>query len=302
MKKGDLATLLASLGASVLLFALFDLFILKKVRIKSFIIGALLFICLIFLTFLVHLFLQSMKIQLPLYYYITMAILWAYISIYLGITQSDKLAFFLPSKSSSENLLSTKILDTSAIIDGRILDIGETGFVDGPFLIPTYVLKELQLVADSTDHQKRTRGRRGLDVLNQMKQSDNVSIMIDPTDYPDIKGVDPKLLRMAKEMKAKIITTDYNLNKVAKVEGIAVLNINDLSNALKPIFIPGDTFKVHISKEGKERPQGIGYLDDGTMVVVEDGKRYIHQDKVIHVTSIIQNPSGRIIFGKVNIN
>jgi uncharacterized protein YacL len=191
------------------------------------------------------------------------------------------------------------VLDTSVIIDGRIADICETGFLDGDLIIPQFVLHELQVIADSGESTKRTRGRRGLDILNKMKKQAFVKIIISDSDYPAIKEVDQKLIQMAKEVGCSIITNDFNLNKVAEVHSIQVLNINQLANALKPIVLPGETMKVQIIKEGKEPGQGIAYLDDGTMVVIDNGKKFMGKNIDATVTSVLQTTAGRMIFATI---
>ncbi len=188
------------------------------------------------------------------------------------------------------------ILDTSVIIDGRISDICETGFIVGDLVIPQFVLRELQAIADSAEATRRTRGRRGLDILNKIQKQSCVDIIIDDTDYPSIREVDQKLIALAKDKGFPIVTNDYNLNKVAEVQSIQVLNINRLANALKPIVLPGEAIKVPILKEGKEPGQGIAYLDDGTMVVVENGRRFIGRTMEVTVTSVLQTTAGRMIF------
>jgi uncharacterized protein YacL len=191
-----------------------------------------------------------------------------------------------------------KILDTSVIIDGRISDVCETGFVEGTLIIPQFVLRELQLVADSSDSLKRNRGRRGLDVLQRIRKMSSVQVQIVEDDFPKVRGVDLKLIELAKAMDAKIMTNDFNLNKVAQVQGVAVLNVNDLANSLKPVVLPGETMRVFILKEGKEHNQGIAYLDDGTMVVVDNARKMISKTIDIAVTSVLQTTAGRMIFGK----
>ena len=188
------------------------------------------------------------------------------------------------------------ILDTSVIIDGRIADICETGFLDGDLIIPQFVLQELQVIADSSESTKRTRGRRGLDILNKMKKQAYVKIIISESDYPSIKEVDQKLIQLAKQINCSIITNDFNLNKVAEVHSIQVLNINQLANALKPIVLPGETMRVQVIKEGKELNQGVAYLDDGTMVVIDNGKKLMGRNIDATVTSVLQTTAGRMIF------
>ena len=189
-----------------------------------------------------------------------------------------------------------KLLDTSVIIDGRVADICETDFLEGPLVIPQFVLQELQHIADSADNLKRARGRRGLDILNRMQKGDTVEVKVVDEDYPDIKEVDAKLIALAREMNAKIITNDFNLNKVAQLQGVPVLNINQLANALKPMVLPGEVLHLQIMREGKEQGQGVAYLDDGTMVVVENASTHLGQEVEASVTSILQTTAGRMIF------
>ncbi len=193
----------------------------------------------------------------------------------------------------------TKILDTSVIIDGRIADISETGFMEGPLLIPQFVLGELQHIADSHDPLKRTRGKRGLEILQHIQKQVNVDVRIVDTDYPSVKEVDAKLIELAKEVSGKIITNDSNLNKVAGLQGIEVLNINALANSLKPVVLPGEEINAKIVKEGKEMGQGVAYLDDGTMIVVDNGRRQIGKNVDVTVTSVLQTPAGRMIFARL---
>jgi len=192
-----------------------------------------------------------------------------------------------------------KILDTSVIIDGRIADICDTGFLEGILVIPTFVLNELQMIADSADSIKRNRGRRGLDILNKMQKDQSIMVKISDMDFRDIPEVDSKLVQLAKVMKAKVITNDFNLNKVAEFHGVEVLNINQLSNALKPIVLPGEEMRVLLIKEGKDPNQAIGYLDDGTMVVVENGRRRMNDEVEVTVTSVLQTTAGRMIFTRL---
>jgi uncharacterized protein YacL len=193
---------------------------------------------------------------------------------------------------------SFKILDTSVIIDGRIADIVETGFVDGALVIPQFVLHELQLVADSSDSMKRNRGRRGLDVLQRIQKMPQLTIQIVEEDFPNVREVDMKLIELAKVYACKIVTNDFNLNKVAQLHGVEVLNINELANALKPVVLPGEVMRVFILKEGKEYNQGVAYLDDGTMVVVDNARRMISKTIDIAVTSVLQTTAGKMIFGR----
>jgi uncharacterized protein YacL len=191
-----------------------------------------------------------------------------------------------------------KILDTSVIIDGRIADICETGFIDGTLLIPQFVLKELQLVADSADSLKRNRGRRGLDILQKIQKMSGIEVMISDLDYPEVREVDLKLIELARTLQGKIVTNDFNLNKVAQLRGVDVLNINELANSLKPVVLPGEIMKVFILKEGKEYNQGVAYLDDGTMVVVDNARKMISKTIDVVVTSVLQTTAGKMIFGR----
>ena len=190
-----------------------------------------------------------------------------------------------------------KVIDTSVIVDGRLAEIITAGFLEGPFIVPRFVLRELQLIADSLDSLKRTRGRRGLEVLAQLQET--TALEIDERDYTDISAVDAKLVRLARERSGKLVTNDYNLNRVAHVEGVAVLNVNELANAVKPIVLPGEELHVAIIRDGKEQHQGVGYLDDGTMIVVEHGKRLIGESIDVTVTSVLQTVAGRMIFARV---
>jgi uncharacterized protein YacL len=191
-----------------------------------------------------------------------------------------------------------KVLDTSVIIDGRIADICETGFMDGTLVIPQFVLKELQLVADSADSMKRNRGRRGLDILQKVQKMSNVDVMISDVDFPEVREVDLKLIELARSLQGKIVTNDFNLNKVAQLRGVEVLNINELANSLKPVVLPGELMRVFILKEGKEYNQGVAYLDDGTMVVVDNARKMIGKTIDIVVTSVLQTTAGKMIFGR----
>ncbi len=192
-----------------------------------------------------------------------------------------------------------KILDTSVIIDGRIADVAETGFLTGTLIIPQFILRELQQVADSPDSSKRQRGRRGLDMLNRLQNNSSLDIQIVETDFPSVREVDLKLIELGKQIDAVIVTNDFNLNKVAQLRGVNVLNINELANALKPVVLPGEAMRVFILKEGKEYNQGVAYLDDGTMVVVDNARRLIGKNADIAVTSVLQTTAGKMIFGRL---
>ena len=209
--------------------------------------------------------------------------------------------FKMFSTHKSDKASSTpKLLDTSVIIDGRIKELCNTGFIEGPLIVPLFVLNELQIISDSADSTKRNRGRRGLDILKEMQEANKVAIEVVEDDYDDLTEVDSKLMRLALDKQWKLMTNDFNLNKVARVQGIEVLNLNELANVLKPALIAGEWIRVQIMKEGKEVHQGVAYLDDGTMIVVEDGKPYVGQTVEVMVTSILQTSAGRMIFARVD--
>ncbi|MCT4606249.1 MAG: PIN/TRAM domain-containing protein [Marinisporobacter sp.] len=199
-------------------------------------------------------------------------------------------------KDNSSNI--PKVLDTSVIIDGRIADLSQTGFMEGPLVIPEFVLKELRHIADSSDSLKRARGRRGLDILNRIQKELPIEVKITDKDFEEVEEVDIKLLRLAQFLDGKVVTNDYNLNKVAELQGVPVLNINELANALKPVVLPGEEMVVQVIKEGKESGQGVAYLDDGTMIVVEGGRKHIGETMGVLVTSVLQTAAGRMIFAK----
>ena len=231
---------------------------------------------------------------------IATAIMFTYLGALTILRGQDEFTLMLPfvtldTKGSSEEMI---LLDTSVIIDGRISDICKTHFLPGKLIVPRFVLKELQLIADSSDPLKRNRGRRGLDVLNKIKANPNVQVKINEMDFPEFTTVDAKLVKMGQVMNAKVFTNDFNLNKVAELQGVKVLNINELANALKPIVMPGEMMQVKILKEGKEHDQGVAYLDDGTMVVVDNGRRRIGQTLNVSITSVLQTQAGRMIFAK----
>ncbi len=226
---------------------------------------------------------------------------------YLGITvmtvrQQDIVNLFsgrLPLKGITPRQENYVLLDTSVIIDGRIADISRTGFISGTMLIPRFVLNELQHIADSSDMLRRNRGRRGLEMLNKLQKESVVPIQINDMDVEEAHEVDDKLVMLAKELRCPIVTNDYNLNRVAELQGITVLNINELANAVKTVLLPGESMKVRIIQEGKELGQGVGYLDDGTMVVVENGRRYINRTIEVVVTKVLQTSAGRMIFARL---
>lgn len=216
-----------------------------------------------------------------------------YLGLVLGSKKVEEINFHA---SESKDCTDHRLLDTSVIIDGRIADICDTGFVDGELIVPRFVLNELQFIADSSDSMKRSRGRRGLDVLNRMQKSSALHIEIVEQDFPKIKGVDGKLVALAQKLNAKLMTNDYNLNKVAELQGVRVLNVNELANAMKPVVLPGEQMLVKIIREGKEQGQGVGYLDDGTMIIVDSAQKMINMNVEVVVTSVLQTTAGRMIF------
>src|SRR3989440_11189430 len=225
----------------------------------------------------------------------------AYCGLMVGAAKGDYLELsalggIFSDKAARRDL---KILDTSVIIDGRIADVAETGFLTGTLIVPQFILRELQQVADSPDSSKRQRGRRGLDMLNRLQNNASLDIQISETDFPSVREVDLKLIELGKQLDAVIVTNDFNLNKVAQLRGVNVLNINELANALKPVVLPGEAMRVFILKEGKEYNQGVAYLDDGTMVVVDNARRLIGKNADIAVTSVLQTTAGKMIFGRI---
>ncbi len=243
--------------------------------------------------------LRSVVPELPVASFVLNALL-GYGGLLLGLKRGETLTLsslfrLIKGQNTEENL---KILDTSVIIDGRIADVCDAGFLDGVFLVPQFILQELQHIADSPDSLKRARGRRGLDILHRIQKMAHITVRITDEDFPKIKEVDAKLVALARAHDAKVITNDFNLNKVAELQGVTVLNINELANALKPVVLPGETLRVFVIKEGKEYNQGVAYLDDGTMVVVENGRKLIGKNAEVAVTSVLQTTAGRMIFSK----
>jgi uncharacterized protein YacL len=204
----------------------------------------------------------------------------------------------LGAGSDTQTAAEYKILDTSVLIDGRIAEVAEAGFLDGVLIVPQFVLHELQLIADSSDSARRNRGRRGLDIVHRLQKIPLIHLEVSAQDFPNVREVDLKLIEWAKWRKAKIVTNDFNLNKLAQVQGVEVLNLNELANALKPVVLPGESMRVFVLKEGKEYNQGVAYLDDGTMVVVDNARRQVSKTVDITVTSVLQTTAGKMIFGK----
>ncbi len=244
---------------------------------------------------------QAALLQGPTLQFFRLAIplLGAYLGLLAGIAKSERIKLELLGLSPDPiNACSLKVLDTSVLIDGRIADIAESGFLDGQLVIPQFVLNELQLVADSADSAKRNRGRRGLDIVQRLQKMPRIQLELSSQDFPAIREVDLKLIEFGKLQNAKIVTNDFNLNKLAQVQGVEVLNINELANSVKPVVLPGEVMRVFILKEGKEHSQGVAYLDDGTMVVVDNARRLISKTIDITVTSVLQTTAGKMIFGR----
>ncbi|QEK11139.1 PIN/TRAM domain-containing protein [Crassaminicella thermophila] len=286
---------------------------LQKIPTTDMIIGSVGLIIGLFIAYLISQLL--MGISIPFVGTILSILLYIFLG-YLGVSLATKKRDDLGNLSNllkkttllkekedtkTKNDSIPKILDTSVIIDGRIADITKTGFVEGPIVIPEFVLEELRHIADSSDSLKRARGRRGLDILNRIQKELQVEVQITDKDFEEVAEVDIKLLRLAQFMGGKVVTNDYNLNKVAELQGVPVLNINELANAVKPVVLPGEEMIVQVIKEGKESGQGVAYLDDGTMIVVEGGRKHIGETMDVLVTSVLQTAAGRMIFAKPKV-
>lgn len=240
------------------------------------------------------------------YVSVALSIILGYLGMHLVVSKKSELAGWLHlhaegsfDKKKNKDHHTGKLLDTNVIIDGRVADIYRSGFLEGPIIVPVFVLEELQKIADSSDILKRNRGRRGLDILNHMRKNSKDDVIIVTNDFEDISEVDSKLVKLAREKNYKIVTNDYNLNKVAELQGVAVLNINDLAIAVKPAVIPGEQIFVQLVKSGKEEGQGVAYLEDGTMIVVENGSQCIGKEVPVIITSVLQTSAGKMIFAKL---
>ncbi|MCI1859246.1 MAG: PIN/TRAM domain-containing protein [Sporolactobacillus sp.] len=284
-----------------------------KAPVTDVLFGAIGLVFGLVISFLIQLPLSALNVRgisdvLPIFIYIFLG----YFAFQVGFKKRDELInlFHLPAKSREKKrevkmeapgrraFSPYKIFDTSVIIDGRIADICQTGFLEGTMIIPHFVLEELQHIADSSDVLKRNRGRRGLDILNKIQKDHRIHVDLYEGDYDDLTEVDSKLVRLAKDIGGTVVTNDFNLNKVCEFQGVHVLNINDLANAVKPVVLPGEELQVQVIKDGKEQNQGVGYLDDGTMIVVEEGHRYIGKTIDVIITSVLQTSAGRMIFAK----
>ncbi|HMB01325.1 MAG TPA: TRAM domain-containing protein [Spirochaetota bacterium] len=286
------------------LFLFIDRYVIVKIKFYKILTASILLALLLFIIFLL---LQitgfKMELAIPegsvrviknsLFIFILL------MAVYISLNIAESATFFRKKEQESSGNIESYIVDTSAIIDGRLKGICEAGFLSESLIIPEFVVREMQLISDSSNHEKRKKGRRGLDILRKMKESDKLSINIPTVDYDFLKGVDNKLLHYARKNQCNIITTDYNLFKVAQVEGIKVLNINSIATVLKPNYNIGDKLKVNISKKGNNKNQGVGYMDDDTMVVIEEGEKYIGETKPVVVTSYVQSSSGKMVFCKL---
>ncbi|MDA1054565.1 MAG: PIN/TRAM domain-containing protein [Planctomycetota bacterium] len=265
----------------------------------------------LFLTWIVGLSIEPhmTQFQMTKYTYsvrLVVGVMFCYFCISMLVQTRDDFRFIIPYVEFSKEIKGVKpyLLDTSVVIDGRIADLVETGVFDNTLVMPRFILSELQAIADSSDKMRRSRGRRGLDILNRLRTGDAVELTIHDRETPEMAGqpVDMKLVLLAKHLSGKVVTGDYNLNKVAKIHGVAVINLNDIANSLKPVYLPGEHLDVRIVKPGEEQGQGVGYLDDGTMIVVEGGRDHVNQNVHIAVTSVLQTSAGRMIFGKYESN
>ena len=279
----------------------------QKLTVTEFLFGTLgLLVGLVFAT-LIGIPISRIHFVIGPILFILIDLIGALVGIKIFIKRKDDILNLLTSikkngirdkKNKHNEKICPKILDTSVIIDGRIFDICQTGFVEGPLVIPGFVLNELRHISDSADGLKRNRWRRGLDILNKIQKELSIETQIYEEDFPEIAEVDAKLLKLAQVLNGKVVTNDFNLNKVAEFQGVPVLNINELANAIKPVLLPGEEMKVVVMKDGKEASQGIAYLDDGTMIVVEGGRKFISEEIMVVVTSVLPTAAGRMIFAK----
>lgn len=293
----------ALIGLVAALIIIFFEFIMRRVSVRGLSSGVFGLIFGLIMAKLVSDTLALMHLDENLLYSlrVILTLIFCYLGMIVAIRGRDEFNIIVPYVKFSRQDQKDEfiILDTSVIIDGRILDISNTRFLGGKFVVPRFVLKELQQIADSEDSLKRARGRRGMDILTKLQKNPNIDVKIHNEDFPDIKEVDAKIVKLAKVLGAKVFTTDYNLNKIAEIQGVGVLNVNELANALRPVVLPGETLDIRLIKEGREYNQGVGYLEDGTMVVVDNGRRLIGQSVNVVIGSVLQTAAGRMIFGKL---
>ena len=299
----DFSTLGALIGFIAATFIIMFEFIMRKVSVRGLSSAVFGLIFGLIMAKLVSDTLSLIPIDETVLYSLRVALtlIFCYLGMIVAIRGRDEFNIIVPyvKFSRQDQKEEFVILDTSVIIDGRIVDICNTRFLEGKFIAPRFVLKELQQIADSSDSLKRARGSRGLDILGKLQKNPNIDVKIHNEDFPQIKEVDAKLVNLAKVLSAKIFTNDYNLNKIAEIQGVKVLNVNELANALRPVVLPGEVLDIRLIKEGKEYNQGVGYLEDGTMVVVDNGRRLIGQNVRVVVGSVLQTAAGRMIFGKL---
>ncbi len=303
-------TFLPIVGAFIGLLAALVLILIevmiRKISIRNLSAGLVGLVFGIFMSWLLTTVIKliPMKPEAYLSIQIVLTLIFCYLGMAIALRGKDEFSLIIPyvkfeRRDQAEQLI---ILDTSVIIDGRVADICQTKFISGRLVIPRFVLRELQQIADSQDALKRNRGRRGLDILNKIQKSSNIDVKIAEEDFPELTEVDAKLIKLAKVLGGRILTNDYNLNKIAELQAVDVLNINDLANAVKPVVLPGEVLQVRITKEGKEYNQGVAYLDDGTMIVVDNARYLIGQSLRVVVTSVLQTSAGRMIFAKLENN
>ena len=292
--------MIGSLAAALLIAG--EIFI-RKISIRNLSAGLVGLVFGIFMSWVLTTVIKliPMKPEAYLSVQIILTLIFCYLGMAIALRGKDEFSLIIPyikfeRRDQAEQLV---ILDTSVIIDGRVADICQTKFITGRLIIPRFVLKELQQIADSQDTLKRNRGRRGLDILNKIQKSAYMDVKIAEEDFPELTEVDAKLIKLAAVLDGNILTNDYNLNKIAELQGVTVLNINDLANAVKPVVLPGEVLEVRITKEGKEYNQGVAYLDDGTMIVVDNARYLIGQSLRVIVTSVLQTSAGRMIFAKL---
>ena len=299
----DFAMIGAAIGLVMAISIILFEFIMRKVSVRGLSSAVFGLIFGLIMAKLVSDTLSLIKLDPTLLYSlrVILTLIFCYLGMIVAMRGKDEFNIIVPyvkfSRQDKKDEL--VLLDTSVIIDGRIADICKVKFLDGKFIVPRFVLRELQQIADSSDSLKRARGRRGMDILAKLQKNTNIDVKIHSEDFLDLKEVDAKLVKLAKILGAKVFTNDYNLNKIAEIQGVSVLNVNELANALRPVVLPGEMLEIRLIKEGKEYNQGVGYLEDGTMVVVDNGRRSIGQSKRVVVGSVLQTAAGRMIFGKL---
>lgn len=299
----DFSTMGAAIGFIVAVSIILFEFMMRKVSVRGLSSAVFGLIFGLIMAKLVSDTLSLLKLDQTLLYSlkVVLTLIFCYLGMIVAIRGRDEFNIIVPyvkfSRQDQKDEL--VILDTSVIIDGRIADICNIRFLEGKFIVPRFVLKELQQIADSSDSLKRARGRRGMDILGKLQKNPNIDVKIHNEDFTDVKEVDAKIVKLAKVLSARVFTNDYNLNKIAEIQGVKVLNVNELANALRPVVLPGESLDIRLIKEGKEYNQAVGYLEDGTMVVVDNGRRLIGQNVRVVVGSVLQTAAGRMIFGKL---